>query len=114
MREQEAKMGMMYEMMQNMMKSNMAEMCSKMMERMSKLMHGPGWAAISATPEMRGLFEEWLKNLEMEVLEFLKEKGRATPEDVASKLKLSRESVILLLAKLAREGKITIGEVKVA
>ena len=28
-----------------------------------------------ATPELRGLFEEWVKAVEEEILEFLKEKG---------------------------------------
>ena len=32
-----------------------------------------------ASPELRGLFEEWVKALEGEVVEFLKEKGSCPP-----------------------------------
>ncbi|HOJ72103.1 MAG TPA: hypothetical protein PK864_10330 [Syntrophorhabdaceae bacterium] len=108
--------GNMPEMMQNMMKGNMSmpEMCMKMMEQMAGSMNESAKAASYATPEMRTLFEEWLKNLETEVVEFVKEKGKTTPSDIAAKLKVSTDSVIFLIAKLTREGKLTIGEIKVA
>mgnify|MGYP001465272869 CR=1 FL=1 len=107
---------MMQNMMQNMMKGNMSmpEMCMKMMEKMMGSMSESAKVASYATPEMRTLFEEWLKNLETEVIEFVKEKGKATPEDIATKLKISTDSVIFLIAKLVREGKLSIGEIKVA
>ncbi|HOP86694.1 MAG TPA: hypothetical protein PLM71_09860 [Syntrophorhabdaceae bacterium] len=122
MRTEESKigMGMMSEMMKNMMQNmmkdsgSMPEMCMKMMEQMMGSMAESAKNASYATPEMRGLFEEWLKNLEAEVIEFVKEKGKATPNDISEKLKISKDSIIFLIAKLAKEGKLTIGEIKIA
>jgi len=107
-------MGMMSEMMQNMMKGmggNMPEMCMKMMEQMAGSMNESVKATSYATPEMRGLFEEWMQNLEEEVTAFVRDKGKATPSDIAKKLKISEESTLFLVGKLAREGKLTIPEI---
>jgi len=108
-------MGMMAEMMKNMMKEsgNMPDMCMKMMEQMMGSMSESIKVASYATPEIRGLFEEWLKNLEVEVIEFVEEKGKATPSDISEKLKISEESVVFLIARLAKEGKLKIGEISV-
>ena len=59
-----------------------------------------------STPELRSLFNEWLSEIEIETLEFLKDKKRVDPEEVALHLKLERESIIFILSKLAREGKV--------
>jgi hypothetical protein len=40
------------------------------------------------------------------------EKGSCPPADLATKLKLSEESVLFLIGKLVREGKLKITEVK--
>ena len=66
-----------------------------------------------ATPELRGLFEEWVKAVEEEILGFLKEKGSNGPSEIATKLKLSEKSVIFLVAKMAREKKIMITAIEV-
>ncbi len=113
-------MGMMSEMMKNMMQNmmkesgSMSDMCTKMMEQMMGSMSESARVASYDTPEMKGLFEEWLMNLEAEVIDFVKEKGKATLSDIAEKLKISKDSIIFLIGKLAREGKLTIGEIKVA
>lgn len=65
-----------------------------------------------ATPEVRGLFEEWARVVEEEILEFLKEKGKAAPSDIATKLNISEESALFFIGKMAKEGKITLGEVR--
>ncbi len=65
-----------------------------------------------ATPELRGLFEEWVKAVEEEILGFLKEKGVSEPSGIAAKLKISEESVIFLIGKMAREKKIKITGIK--
>ncbi len=62
--------------------------------------------ATYSTPELRGLFNDWLTEVEREVIEFLKDRGRVDPDEVAGLLHLKRESVIFILSKLAREGKI--------
>ncbi|MCG2775758.1 MAG: winged helix-turn-helix domain-containing protein [Desulfobacterales bacterium] len=74
-------------------------------EVLSAISHSYELATYS-TPELRGLFNDWLGEIEREVLEFLKEKNRVDPNEVAQQLKLKRESVIFILSKLAREGKI--------
>ena len=61
-----------------------------------------------ATPEVRGLFEEWVKAVEEEITEFLKEKGTGNPSDIAAKLKLTEESALYFIGKMAREGKLKI------
>jgi transcription initiation factor IIE alpha subunit len=63
--------------------------------------------ATYSTPELRGLFNDWLGEIEHEVLEFLNERNKVDPDEVAQHFRLKRESVIFILSKLAREGKIT-------
>lgn len=64
--------------------------------------------ATYSTPELRGLFNDWLGEIEREILEFLSDRNRADPDEVAGNFKLERESAIFILSKLAREGKINI------
>jgi len=70
--------------------------------------------AAYATPEVRGLFEEWAKAVEEEILAFLKEKGKATPADISAKLNISEESALFFIGKMAREGKIALGEIRIS
>ena len=67
--------------------------------------------ATFATPELRGLFEEWTKVVEGEILGLLKDKGLSHPSEIAAKLKLSEESVLFLIGMMAREGRLKIKEV---
>lgn len=62
--------------------------------------------ATYSTPELRGLFNDWMQAIEQEVLDFVKGSEKVEPDGIAEKLRLSRESVIFVLGKLAREGKI--------
>ncbi len=64
--------------------------------------------ATYSTPELRGLFNDWLGEIEQEVMEFLSDRNRVDPDEVAHHFRLQRESVIFILSKLAREGKINI------
>ena len=66
-----------------------------------------------ATPEVRALFEEWAKLVEEEILVFIKDNAKATPADIAAKMRLSEESTLYFLSKMLREGKITVGEIRV-
>ena len=66
-----------------------------------------------ATPEVRALFEEWAKLVEEEMLAFIKDNAKATPADIATKMRLSEESTLYFLSKMLREGKITVGEIRV-
>jgi hypothetical protein len=66
-----------------------------------------------ATPEVRALFEEWAKLVEEEILAFIKDNAAATPADIAADMRLSEESTLYFLSKMLREGKITVGEIRV-
>jgi len=62
--------------------------------------------ATYSTPELRGLFNDWIAEIEREILEFLKDRGKVGPDDVAKHFRLERESVIFIMGKLAKEEKI--------
>lgn len=64
--------------------------------------------ATFATPEIRGLFEEWVEQLDAEVLDFVKETKSTQPEALAAHLKLSKESAVYLLSRLAQKGLVSI------
>jgi Mn-dependent DtxR family transcriptional regulator len=66
-----------------------------------------------ATLEVRGLFEEWAKAVEEEILGLLKDKESVEPSEIAAKLKISEESALFFIGKMAREGKLKIIEVKI-
>ena len=66
-----------------------------------------------ATPEVRGLFEEWVKAVEEEIIGLLKEKGSAEPTEIAAKLKISEESALFFIGKMARERKLKITGVRI-
>jgi hypothetical protein len=95
-----------HEMMRGMMGEgfNPMEMCRGMVGSITKSAE----IATYATPELRGLFEEWLSQIEDEIIEFLEERDAVVPEDLAKHFKLSKESVIFLIARLARQGKLRI------
>ncbi len=59
-----------------------------------------------STWELRELFNEWLKEIEKEVLDFLNGKESIDPEAVAKHFRLERESAVFILNKLSREGSI--------
>lgn len=76
-------------------------------EVLSTISHSYEMATYS-TPELRGLFNDWLCEIEKEALLFLKGRTVADPEMVAQHLRLERESTIFILNKLAREGRIDV------
>jgi len=60
-----------------------------------------------STPELRGLFNDWLTEIEHMVVDFVNNRRRADPAEIADHLHLKRESVIFILGKLTRERKIS-------
>jgi pyridoxine/pyridoxamine 5'-phosphate oxidase len=62
--------------------------------------------AAVAEPEILILFEDWLEELEKEVIEKVTNTDIATAEALADGTGLSRAGATFLLAKLRREGKI--------
>jgi hypothetical protein len=74
-------------------------------EVISAISHSYALATYS-TPELRGLFNDWLGEIERVVMEFLADRTTVDPDEVAQHFRLERGSVIFILNKLAREGKI--------
>jgi hypothetical protein len=62
--------------------------------------------ATYSTPELRGLFNDWVGAIEREILEYIKEKRKVDPDEIAEHFRLGRGSIIFMLGKLARENKI--------
>jgi predicted HTH transcriptional regulator len=60
-----------------------------------------------AEPELLVLFEDWLDELEEEVVALAREQGVLTPENLAAKFGLSRRGATFLITKLQREGKLS-------
>jgi hypothetical protein len=60
-----------------------------------------------ADPEILVLFEDWLDELEHEVVLMAKQFGPLNPADLARKLGLSERGATFLISKFFREGKIS-------
>jgi hypothetical protein len=56
-------------------------------------------------PEILLLFEDWLEELEEEVLSLIKNQGIQDSKEIAARLNLSHRGAAFLLSKLKREGK---------
>jgi DNA-binding Lrp family transcriptional regulator len=59
-----------------------------------------------ADPEILVLFEDWLEEIEMEVIRLVKTSASDTPESIAERAGLSRAGALFILSKLKKEGKI--------
>ena len=57
-------------------------------------------------PEVLVLFEDWLEELEDEVVKLVKKHGRLDSGELAGKLGLSHRGMTFLLSKLRRAGKL--------
>jgi len=62
--------------------------------------------ASDATPEISGLFEEWLRTVEEEILDILNKEKSLKPSGIAAKLKISEKSVNFFIDKMKKEGKL--------
>lgn len=78
--------------------------CKKMMSTMSQI----GEIAAFATPEVRHAFEEWVQQLDDEILCHMKETGSSDPDQIAAHFGLSRNSVDYFLSRLAQKGRLSI------
>ncbi len=78
-------------------------MCQSLVERVAQSRQ----LLAVADPELLVLFEDWLDELENEVVSLAKEHGPLSPEDLAHKLGLSERGDNFLLSKLSRVGKIS-------
>ena len=78
------------------------DMCKEMMSSIQQTHR----VATLATPEVQGLFEDWVEQIEQEMLEYLKDKNAVDIMDLANHFKISKDSAYYFLTKLAQKGKI--------
>ena len=101
---------MMQKMMEGMKEFNPMAMCQAMMTSVSKSAE----MAASAMPEVQGLFEEWARSVEEEILSLLKERGQMDLNQLAAQLKISPGSTMHFIGRLVREGKASISGIQAA
>jgi hypothetical protein len=87
---------------------NPMEMCKKMMAGMGQNRNVESFA----TPEIQALFEEWARQMDSEVISLIESGKKMDINDMAAHLKISSESLIYFLARLARQGKIDLQPAK--
>jgi hypothetical protein len=78
-------------------------MCQKLVDRVAQSRQ----LMAVADPELLVLFEDWLDELENEVVSLTKKHGPLSPGDLARKLGMSERGANFLMSKLSREGKIS-------
>lgn len=77
-------------------------MCQSMVEKVAQSKQ----LSAVAHPEILVLFENWLEELESELIQVVKKTEAIDPVDVAETAGLSRSGTKFLIAKLKREGKL--------
>jgi predicted transcriptional regulator len=78
-------------------------MCQSLMDRVAQSRQ----LMAVADPDLLGLFEDWLDELELEVISLFKKQGPLNPAELARELGLSQRGATFLLSKLTREGKLS-------
>ncbi len=78
------------------------QMCQNLVDKVaqSKQLRG------ITDPELLVLFEDWLEELEDEVVTLVKEQCRMDAGELAGKLGISHRGITFLLSKLKRENKL--------
>ncbi len=82
----------------------MMKMCKKMLGTIKKTSD----MAVFATPELHGLFAEWLEVLENDAVEKISIGDNVTIKGLADTLNISEESVTFLISRLIKSGKIDV------
>ncbi len=77
-------------------------MCQKLVDRVAQSKQ----LMAVADPELLVLFEDWLDELEEEVISLAKMAGALRPQDLAAQLGLSQRGATFLISKLEREKKL--------
>ena len=78
-------------------------MCQKLVDRVAQSQQ----LMAVADPELLVLFEDWLDELEQEVIDFFAKPRPVNPETLAHNLGLPLRGATLLISKLQREGKLS-------
>lgn len=95
-------MGMMRKMMGDSEDFNPMKMCKTMMSTMQKVSE----IAFYATPEIRGMFEEWTESVESEIYQFISDKEKIDRKEIAGHFKISENAAQFFLNHLAASGRI--------
>jgi len=86
----------------------MMQMCMGMCSEMLTAIKRSTEMAAFASPELHGLFAEWLGATEDQAIRHLQENGATDLAGLAEALGIGEESAAYLLANLAKQGKITL------
>ena len=78
-------------------------MCQKLVDRVAQSKQ----LMAVADPELLVLFEDWLDELEHEVIALVTQPRAVTPEALAHSLGVSLRGATFLISKLQREGKLS-------
>lgn len=86
----------------------MMQMCMGMCAEMLTAIKRTSEMAAFATPELHGLFAGWLETMEDRAIKLLREKEVMDLAGLAEGLGIGEESAAYLLARLAKDGKISV------
>ncbi|MGD8230253.1 MAG: hypothetical protein PVH82_15570 [Desulfobacteraceae bacterium] len=78
------------------------QMCQNLVEKVAQSKQ----LSAVVDPEVLILFENWLEELESEVIAFVMKSGSSDPVDLAEELGLSRSGATFIITKLKRENKL--------
>ena len=95
-------MGMMRKMMEETEDFNPMNMCRTMLSTVGKISE----LSFYATPEIRGMFEEWTESIESEIYQFISDKEKIDRKEIAEHFKISENAARFFLNHLAASGKI--------
>ncbi len=77
-------------------------MCQKLVDRVAQSRQ----LMAVADPGILVLFEDWLDELEQEVISLARKQGSLNPQELAAQLGLSQRGITFIISKLQREGKL--------
>jgi len=78
------------------------QMCQNLVEKVAQSKQ----LSAMVDPEVLVLFENWLEELESEVVSFVKKTGSSDSTELAEELGLSRSGATFIITKLKRENKL--------
>ena len=81
---------------------DLTDMCQSMIDKVARSKQ----LMTVAEPGILALFEDWLEELESEVVAFVKKTGSTDPFDLVKSYGLSRSGAEFLITKLKREAKL--------
>ena len=87
---------------------NPQEMCHQMTSAVTQAAELGSYA----TPEVRALFNDWVGEVEKEIIAFVKANKQVSPATIAEQLRISEESAIFFISRLAEHKKVKITSIE--